>query len=93
MGFRFVCQIFVESDDGIQLATEFLIFFMVVPIQRCVDIIAGGLCTEVDAHVLPVVHELQNADLTVQGVSRRVDFDVCILIPGIVIGKRGQVAR
>ena len=92
MGLRLVEQVAVELDDGIEIATHVLLGAVVVPLERGVDLVVGGIRLQTESHPVAVVHDLLQAEITLEGICRRGDVEVAIGIPGAVIGKGGQVA-
>ena len=69
-----------------------LLGLVVIPFQRCVDVVLGSLGVEGEVHLLAVFHHLPDADVAVQRVCWRRDVDIAVRVPGVVEGERWQVA-
>ena len=89
---RLVEQVAIELDDGIEIATHVLLGAVVVPLERGVDLVVGGIRLQTESHPVAIVHDLLQTEITLEGIGRRGDAEVAIGIPGAVIGKGGQVA-
>ncbi len=89
MGLRFVDEVLVETDDGVEFAVHTLFGVMVIPFEGSGEVVVTGICLQVEFQVVTVIQELGQLQVTFDGICMRGDVDGSIRIPGAVIGKLG----
>ena len=92
MSLGLVGHVVIQLHDGVQLAAHMLALVVVVPEERCGEIVVGCMGRQSQVEVLSVVHLFPYVQVAAHGVGWRRDIHEAVAIPRAVVGKRWDCA-